>query len=216
MGKKKKEWKEADLVLTFKLKRHLNENHPLLEEWLNVENPLFLEGENYIFDNIYPKVVEKIAGWSEEDLKMKFITFVLELGRLTDFGNVITFFDKMISAKIEGIELSVRTDFMVASGFMNVYHHPYFHFQEYKPHLNPTGEPMAQLLEAFLIAQVKNNDDKPLYGAEVIGKQWTFVVMKGKDYYISKSYDCTDKEELLKIIAILRKFKEILETKLLK
>lgn len=91
---------------------------------------------------------------------------------------------------------------------------PYFHFQEYKPALNPKGEPMGQLLEAFLIAQQKNKDGKPMYGAEIIGKQWTFVLMEGKNYCISRSFDCTDKEELLKIISILRKFREILETRL--
>jgi hypothetical protein len=41
------------------------------------------------------------------------------------------------------------------------------------------------------------------------------VVMEGKVYSVSPSYDCTDASDLLKIIAILRKFKEILETELL-
>ena len=105
--------------------------------------------------------------------------------------------------------------FMMATGFMNLYKNPYFHFQEYKPQLNPAGEPMAQLLEAFLIAQEKNQNGKPLYGVEVIGATWRFVVMLQKDYCISKSFDCTDKEDLMKIIAILRKVKEILQTKIL-
>jgi hypothetical protein len=76
---------------------------------------------------------------------------------------------------------------------------------------------MAQLLEAFLIAQVKNNDTElPLYGVETIGKHWTFAIMQGKEYCVSKSFDCTDKEDLLKIIAILRKYRWILETRLRK
>lgn len=74
---------------------------------------------------------------------------------------------------------------------------------------------MAQLLEAFLIGQAKNNDDKPLYGCEVIGTIWRFVVMQGRTYCVSRMYDSTTKEGLLQIIAILRKFKEILETRLL-
>jgi hypothetical protein len=130
---------------------------------------------------------------------------------------IVTYFDKVISATVEGIKLTVKSDFMMAKGFLNVFQKPYFHFQEYKPQLNPKGEPMAQLLEAFLIAQVKNKDTKmPLYGVETIGKQWTFVIMEGKDYCVSKSFDCTDRDDLLKIIAILRKFRWILETRLMK
>ncbi len=212
---KKQQWTEAELVLAFKLNRITDYETPLVKEWLTVQNPVFSVGEQYIFEMIYPKVISKITGWSEEDLKMKFICFVLELGYLIDFDNFVTFFDKKISGVVEGVSLSVKSDFMMATGFMNLYKNPYFHFQEYKPQLNPAGEPMAQLLEAFLIAQEKNQNGKPLYGVEVIGATWRFVVMLQKDYCISKSFDCTDKEDLMKIIAILRKFKEILQTKIL-
>ena len=71
------------------------------------------------------------------------------------------------------------------------------------------------MLEAFLIAQVQNANNKPLYGCEVIGGGWKFVVMEDKTYCVSKSFDCTEREDLLKIVAILRKFKDILETRLL-
>lgn len=77
---------------------------------------------------------------------------------------------------------------------------------------------MAQLLEAFLIGQEKNKKKGktvPLYGCEIIGKNWTFITMEDNSYCVSKSYDSTDKEDLLKIIAILCKFREILETVLL-
>ena len=39
--------------------------------------------------------------------------------------------------------------------------------------------------------------------------------MHGKDYCISKTYDAVDRTDLLMIIAILRKFRDILEKKLL-
>jgi hypothetical protein len=39
--------------------------------------------------------------------------------------------------------------------------------------------------------------------------------MEERSYCISKQYDAMDKEDLLHIIAILRKFREILETRLL-
>ena len=74
---------------------------------------------------------------------------------------------------------------------------------------------MAQLLEAFLIGQTENQDKNPIYGCEVNGYKWHFITMEGKDYCISKPYIAVIKEDLLQIIAILRKFREILETRLL-
>lgn len=74
---------------------------------------------------------------------------------------------------------------------------------------------MAQLLEAFLIAQAKNKNNKPMYGVDIMGANWRFVTMQQKTYCISKSFDAIDKNDLLTIIAILRKFRQILATKLL-
>ncbi len=210
-----KTWREAELIQKFQLHRILEQPSPLLEEWLTVEMPVFTIVEQYIFDTNLLKAKKSLRSWSEEDLKVKFIGNILELGHLTDDDNVVGYFDKIISATVEGTYLTVKSDFMLAKGFLNVFETPYFHFQEYKPHLNPTGEPMAQLLEAFLIAQVKNNNQKPMYGVEIVGASWRFVVMEGKNYVISKTFDSIDKGDLLKIIAILRKFRWILETRLL-
>jgi hypothetical protein len=44
---------------------------------------------------------------------------------------------------------------------------------------------------------------------------WHFVLMEGKEYCISKSFSATEKDDLLKIIAILRKFRHILFTRLI-
>ncbi|TAE03261.1 MAG: hypothetical protein EAZ97_01735, partial [Bacteroidetes bacterium] len=182
----KKEWKEGELIKMFKLNRITEYQTPLMQEWLEVEKPVFDAFEQVLFDRTYRRGIRQIGGWSEEDLKMKFITHILDLGLLTEDETVIGYFDKMLSATVEGIKLTVKSDFMMAKGILNVHENPYFHFQEYKPQLNPTGEPMAQLLEAFLIGQSKNEIPKPLYGVEIIGKQWTFVIMENKDYCISK------------------------------
>jgi hypothetical protein len=212
----KKNWKEGELVMTFKLKPIREYQTPLMEEWLNAPLPTFDIVEQSIFDKYLLNAIKNINGWSEEDLKMKFIAHIIALGLLEEGNGITTCFDKTISATVENIKLTTKSDFMVASGYMNIIQQPYFHFQEYKPLLNPTGEPMAQLLEAFLIAQTKNETNFPLYGVEVVGKQWSFVIMEGKDYCISPPYIGTVKNDLMRIIAILRKFKEILETRLMK
>jgi hypothetical protein len=210
-----KQWREADLIETFNLTKIKEYQTPLMKEWLEVENPTFDIAEQAIFNRKHREALLNLEGWSEEDLKMKFVTYVLELGLLYDGDGIIGYFDKIISATFEGIKLSVKSDFMMAKGLLNVHKQPYFHFQEYKPKLNPTGEPMAQLLQAFLIGQAKNKTPKPLYGMEIVGETWKFIIMEGKEYCTSESYSCIKKDDLLKIIAILRKFKHILMTRLI-
>ncbi len=212
-----KQYKEADLILLFNLKRIVTYQTPLMQEWLTVENPTLNMGEQYIFDKKLEEAQINISGWSEEDLKMKFISDIIELGHLEAGNGIVTFFDKMISAKVEGKLLTVKADFMMAKGLLDVFTTPYFHFQEYKPYKKPSGDSMAQLLEACMIAQVKNKDTQiPIYGLEIIGQQWNFIIMEGKEYCISPAYDCLKKNDLLQIIAILRKFRWILETRLMK
>lgn len=212
-----KEWKEAELILHFKLNKIVGIQTPLLQEWIEIEDPTFTVRELELFNEIYKEGLENIPFWSEEDLKMYFISNILRLSKLMNVENkgYVGVFEKHLSATINATKLSVRTDFLVAKGFKNVIEEHYFHFQEYKPQLNPTGEPMAQLLEAFLIGQAKNAKITPLYGCEVIGGTWKFVVMEGRNYCVSAAFDCTKRNDLLKIIAILRKFKDILETRLL-
>jgi hypothetical protein len=212
---KKKEWREGEMILTFGLtKIDITNTTPLMQEWLDVTNPQFDSREEGNFEYLTQKFY-KVSTWSEEDLKMKFISPILELGLIMENPNFVSFFDKKLEAKVEGYNLSVKADFVVAKGLLDYMIRPFFHFQEYKPGKNPTGDPMAQLLEAFLIGQTKNDDGKPLYGCEVIGADWRFVTMEKKTYCVSKTYDSTEREELLQIISILRKFREILETKLL-
>jgi hypothetical protein len=213
---KPKNWREADLIDIFKLNRISTRLTPLLEAWINVSPPLLDMVDQAIFDKLLVKGQIGIGGWSEEDLKMKFISVVLELGQMIDDGKVTGFFDKIISATVEGTVLVVKSDFMYAAGHLNLFKTPFFHFQEYKPELNPAGEPIAQLLEAFLIAQVKNQNQKPLYGVTIVGAYWKFVVMEGKDYCLSRSFEATQKGDLLAIIAILRKFRQILYENLYK
>ena len=210
-----KNWKEGEIIRTFNLNRIYGRPTPLMKEWLDVDTPILNIPEAYNFERALSKLEKSFTGWNEEDLKIKFIGPVLELGSMIDDDIVIGYFDKTISATVEGIKLTVKSDFMLARGTLEFFETPYFHFQEYKPYKNPSGDSMAQLLEAFLIAQEKNKNGLPLYGVDIMGKQWQFVTMEGKDYCISKTFDAVDREDLLAIIAILRKFRYILETRLL-
>ena len=213
----KKEWSEGELIRTFKLNRNITTLTPLMTEWLDVPLVNLNSHEQYSFDKNILKAKKRISSWSEEDLKMNFISPILELGHITDDDDdVVGYFDKIISATVEDIKLTVKSDFMLARGTLDFFETPYFHFQGYKPYKNPSGDSMAQLLEAFLIAQEKNKNGLPLYGIDIVAKQWSFVIMEGKDYCISNAYNSVDRDDLLLIISVLRKFKDILASRLLK
>ncbi len=212
---KKNKYSEGQIVDMFKLNRIVEYQTPRMIDWLNADMPTFTIPEQYIFENALSRAIKNIGGWNEEDLKMKFISNILPLGHLEDNVGFMTYFEKSLSGIVAGISLSVKSDFMVAAGVLDYPKHPYFHFQEYKPSKNPSGDSMAQLLEAMLIAQAKNNNGKPIYGCEVIGKNWNFVILENRDYCISPSFDSVNREELLKTIGILRKFRAILESELL-
>jgi hypothetical protein len=214
---KKKEWSEAELIKTFRLERK-DESFPLLVEWLDVSAPQFNSFEHDFFEDILQTAKKKADFWNEETLKMRFISPLLTVLVHLDKDaqdRYEGFFDETISATVEGIYLQTETDFMLAKGIGDIAETPYFHFQEYKRSRKSPPEPMAQLIEAFLIAQEKNKNGKPLYGLTIVGRNWQFVVMDGRKYGLSRTFDATLKEDLLQIIAVLRKFKVILETTLL-
>jgi hypothetical protein len=205
-----KEWREGELIQTFHLNRIKEPLTPLMVEWLSVQTPELTNFEQMNFDHQLKKAFTSIEGWNEEELKVKFIGNILELGHLGDGDGMIGYYDKIISAVVDDIKLTVKADFMFAQGVLDSYRTPFFHFQEFKPYKNPTGDSMAQLLQAMMIAQVKNKNNQPIYGVEIIGKQWVFVIMEGKNYCLSRGFDAIDRTDLISIIAILRKFKTLL------
>ena len=214
--KKEVKYSEGDLITLFDLTRLVGNNeHPLMAELTNVKTLKLDQFEQYNFDKMLNNAKKGIEGWNEEELKMKFISFVVDLGHLQDAEKYRTYYEREFFTTINDNYLYLKADFMIAKGALDKPSTPYFYFQEYKKSKDPSGDPVPQLLEGFLIAQDKNKNGKPMYGCTVTGKIWDFFIMEDKTYCISQSYDCMKPEELLQIIGILRKFKEILETRLL-
>jgi hypothetical protein len=220
MAKKIKSYTEAELIKMFNLTRLGGNNaYPLMQEWTNTSTELNA-AEQYFFDDITDGIVEKVVGWNEEMLKMNLIAFVIRLGHLKETKQYKTYYESTIEGTVDDYFLKVRADMMIAKGILETPEIPYFYFQEYKKVKEPKSDITGQLLEAFLIAQEKNKalnrkQEKPLYGCTVWGREWEFYVMERRTYCVSKPYNCTNQDDLLQIIAILRKFKEILETRLL-
>lgn len=221
MANKIKQWSEAEIIDTFGLtKTKLNgklstqSNTNLLKEWLNTTTILSSEDATTV-SNLAQEALENVENWNEEDLKMNFIAFIIAISGLKSNDKFRSLYEKTVQATVEGHFLKTKTDFMIAKGVMDLVKVPYFHFQEYKKEKDPNGDPLAQLVEAFLIAQEKNKNGKPMYGAYVVGRFWYFVTMEGKNYCVSNAYNSTEEKDLIQIIAILRHFKIILEATLL-
>jgi len=215
MAKKVRQYDEGELIEMFNLTRlGGNKAHPLMQEWTSAICQLHA-GEQYLFDQITDDLINKIVGWNEEMLKMNFISPILILGHLLETKKYKTYYEAIIEATVDTYFLKTKADMMIATGILERAKTPYFYFQEYKKVKEPKGDVTAQLMEAFLISQEKNKNGKPIYGCTITGKIWEFVIMENRTYCISQYYDCTRHEDLMQIIAMLRKFKEILETRLL-
>ena len=213
---KKKEWREGEIVLAFNLSKVIDYT-PLMQAWLSDTYPYFSELDEYKFSNLQKAHFGYIENWNEAEIRMRLVAPILDLGEVLSENGFVSFFSKRIFTDSLEFPLSQKADFVVGKGIEKgrFIEKSYFHFQQYKHTKKPLKDSMAQLLALFLIAQTRNNDGKPLYGCEIKSSVWTFVIMENNSYCVSKGFDSRDKEDLLAIIAILRKFRHILETVLL-
>jgi hypothetical protein len=220
MAKKKQKIRtESDLIKVFKL-RKIIEKFPLLDSWLNVERVQLPVKEDEWLEELRLELKAKIDFWNEEEVKMNFISLLLNYFVRYKSPLYETYFDKEIFATVEDNFLKTEADFMIAKGIGEIAENPYFCFHvggtpQYKRTKKNPSDPIAQVLEAMLIAQELNKNEKPIYGLYTISRNWYFMVMQGRTYSISKGFEASEKDDLLLIIAILRKFKVILETELL-
>ena len=92
----------------------------------------------------------------------------------------------------------------------------FFFLHEHKP-LNKTtpSDPLGQLLIAMLATQTFNEVHRPMYGVYITGKFWQFIVLNENQYSVSVSFDATKKEELFKILSILKRCKTYIEEMIL-
>ena len=181
----------------------------LLDNWLNSTYPLndWQRGMIVTLSNNY-----SIEGdyWNEEELKVRFLAVILQIVEIDEQGKIKAFLERNITAEINGYTISVNVDLMFASQIgRNTPNHPYFFLQELKKGKKSTNDPEAQMLAAMLASQKINNDNKPIYGAYQVGRNWIFSILKDNDYHISSQYDVADSNDLTSIIYILKRVKDL-------
>ncbi len=212
-------WSLGAIVTTFGLKRLLwgLQSMPLLEKWVAAEGDL-TEAEGLRLEQLRKRLLTQADNWNEEELKMYFVAFVLEIvGYLDEENPYHAFFEQSITATINQYKLSSKPDMLLAKGVEDELYTPYLCFHEYtctersrSEKSKPDKDPRAQLIIDMLIAQSLNHNGKPIYGCYVAGKFWSFVVLDNKELMISKEFDATKTKDLHKFIFILRHFWVIL------
>ncbi len=198
-------WTLEDLQLTFGLQSI--EKSDFLTSWLSSEL-IINDLQRSNIENLKLKAKKYVTTWNEDELKMHFIApFLMLVDFTTD--RYKSFSQRMLTALIGDVNVSGKVDYMVAMGLQKP-RHPFFFLHEYKPARRSTNDPDGQLLIEMLAAQTLNQNNEPLLGVVVEGKLWNFVVLEGKNYIISPSYDST-KDEIYQIYAILCKVKDYIE-----
>jgi len=154
--------------------------------------------------------------WNEEELKMHFVALLVDIVHLHEPSKVQVFYERELSAVVEDIELSAKTDLLLATPLgVSTLKQPYFCLQEFKKSRATGKEPEGQMLAGMLIAQALNRNGKTVYGAYIIGRNWFFASLEGKQYQVSRQFDASSPEGIRQVFSILRTIKHIILTRLI-
>lgn len=205
MRKSFEKWLWEDLEEHFGLTNHIS---PILTEWISNDIQISNE-ETSRCKHLLNNLTLHYQDWNEEELKMQFIAPLISLVDYYD-TSFTAFAQRNISAKLNGIELYGRVDWMLAKGKQTP-RNPYVFIHEYKPEKGSANDPKGQLLSEMLAAQVINSDQRPIFGAYVTGKDWYFVVLDGRHYSVSRPYQANEFQDFEVIFKCLKEIKNILK-----
>ncbi len=197
-----KEWTLDKIDDTFGLQqvRRL----PILEELLAFEYEADAYETRYLSNLSENYVVLGGDSWNEVELENKIISPIIVFSEIAN-QKYSYFLERELAVTIDDYELNGRVDGMIATGFRNP-KIPYFCMNEYKRQTDPNGDPTGQALIAMLAAQRLNDNKKPIFGSYIIGRNWCFMALVGKEYAISKDFSCVA-DEIFDIYRILKGLK---------
>lgn len=179
-----------------------------LDAWLNAKADIS-DFEEQILFILKERAIFYIDSWNEQEYALNFIGQIFSL---VDFTNdrFNAFAERFLSGTIDGETISGNPDGMIASGWREP-EIPYFCLQEYKRERDPDGDPAGQCLAAMLVAQTLNENQMPVYGCYILGRNWFFMILEDKRYAISNSYTVTQ-DQIFDIFRILKSLKAIILT----
>ena len=182
----------------------------LVDEWTAAKGDLLPE-EMLRLQKLHKKTLQSGDGWNEEELKMKFISLIFDLVDIEVDGLIVSFYERTMTAVVSNLKINVICDCLLASpAGIATPRMPYFFLQEFKKQKGDSNDPEAQMLAAMLVAQHLNADEKPIYGAWLVGSIWNFTVLYEGKYYVSRKFDAGNMNDLIQIVFILRKLKTLI------
>jgi hypothetical protein len=202
-------WEREELELTFGLQQV--KDHSILTDWLTAKEAI-TEEEIAKIEPLRIDLESEISFWNEEEVKIFFINDLIKLINFKRLNSYKVFAQRTISANVKDLknndlELRGRIGIVVATGRQKP-RQPFFFIHEYKPiRSSAANDPEGQLLVAMVATQALNDTPRPIYGLYVQGKFWNFVILSGKEYSISASYDATKVQDLHQIVRILKRCK---------
>ena len=179
------------------------ENFPILENWLQDKPDITaFEKETLIYLQEHLKF--NFRDWYEGELDSFFIGPVMSLVNFSNKKSNL-FSDRIVDGTFEDWRLYGKPDSFLASGRREP-EIPFFAFQEYKKMTDPDGDPAGQALAAMLAGQSLNNNGLPIYGCHVIGSDWYFMALQGKEYAISRDYSALSTEifDIFRALKVLK------------
>ena len=202
-----KDWLYEEVGDTFGLKEM--STHPELDKLKNVtlpkNHPLRQDIE------VLRVLLQKyINSWNEDEYKFMFISRFIGLAQYVS-TNYKVFTQRPLSVKYDNDTKVTEglVEFMLAKG-IQIPRKPHFFLHEYKPEKRRDNDPLGQLLIAMVAAQKLNQDDNPIYGIYVNGRNWFIVILDNNMYSVSNPYVATD-EDIFDLFAVLLHFKDIME-----
>ena len=186
-----------------------------LSLWLNLADTIVLtETEQNVIPIFQYSLNKNVISWNEQDLSLHFVGPMVSLVDFTEPYRYNLFAERRISAELlsvnnENYYLFGRPDEMIASGFREP-EAPYFFINEFKRETDPNGSPLAQVLAAMLVGQAINQNQHPIYGCYILGRDWYFLALKDSSFAISKGYDATT-EQVFDLYRILKALKEMVK-----
>lgn len=178
---------------------------PTLDHWLSMSAEIS-EIERHQLTHLKDLLDFNVHDWNEHELDSHFIGPMFAMVNFSS-NRYNHFAQRDLEGTVEGIRLFGKPDGMVASGRREP-QKPFFAFQEYKRNLDPNGDPAGQALAAMLVGQSLDERPKPLYGCYVVGNDWRFIVLEGKEYAISPDYSAIT-DGIFDIYHILKGLKQI-------
>jgi len=181
---------------------------PALDNWLN-KLPSLTEEEKIIAEHYHHRLLKNISSWNEQELSLGFIGPLINIIDFKVPYELNFFAQRPISAVIGNYELLGKPDGMLAAGNFEP-EAPFFAFQEYKKDINSSGDPAGQNLAAMLVGQAQNKAEAIIYGCYIVGRNWYFMVLKDKEFAISKDYSATHDDDIFEIVKVLKALRNLL------